>query len=755
MLDRDAQLAALKPLCEGMDEEVLRDFVTRMDPEYFRRFDLKDVAKHIALAARLDPDAPCQVLIEPTSDGLLDLVIIAYDYFSEFAGICGVLAAFGLDIREGEIYTFAEALPVSPQRAAARPRRRSTTRPGLSRKKIVDFFRVQPGPHQPFSSDHQPALIQALQQLIGLLDAQQFEDARRRVNRMLAEALGRTRSKFTGLLYPIEIRFDNDLSPTDTVMDIRSVDTPAFLFAFANALAMRGLYIHKAHIAQAGKEIHDRFWVRGRHGQKLATPQDQQELRITATLIKQFTHFLVWAPDPAKAIEHFDLFLDRILDEARGADSDRALAFLKEKKTLTLLARVLGTSDYLWEDFLRRQHANLLPVLEDYQQMPLIRPRNDIARELQLRVGRAKTDDLKHRALNQYKDRELFRIDMIHLTETGSTLSDFSRALTELAEVVIAQALRDCQTLLGKAYGTPRLADGSDCPIALFGLGKFGGSELGYASDIEILSVYGGTGRTNGRTKLDNSEYFERLIQAILQRIEAKQEGIFHLDVRLRPHGSKGLLASPLGEIRRYYADDGLAAPFERQALIKLRPVAGDEKLGRQVEQHRDVFVYSGRPWDVPAALSLRRQQIKEFVDLGQINVKYSPGGLIDLEYAVQYLQLQHGHLKPQCRNTNTLAAMSALAQAGVLTMEEANGLRDAYLFLRGLIDGLRIVRGHAKDLVLPSERSEEFVFLARRLGYQTEDWREGASHLSAEIHRHMELARGFFARRFGSGQPD
>src|SRR6185295_12895318 len=395
-------------------------------------------------------------------------------------------------------------------------------------------------------------------------------------------------------------------------------------------------------------------------------------------------------PDPAKAIEHFDLFLDRILEQTRGVGSDQALAFLKEKDTLTLLARLLGTSDYLWEDFLRRQYINLLPVLEDYQRMPLIRPRADLARELRRRVARAGTDAHKHRVLNQYKDRELFRIDMIHLTEAGATLIDFSRALTELAEVVIAQALADCQALLGKTHGTPRLADGTVCPFAFLGLGKFGGSELGYASDIEVLSVYGGAGRTSGRKKLDNSEYFERLVQAVLQRIEAKQAGIFHLDVRLRPHGSKGLLANPVDEIRRYYATDGLAAPFERQALIKLRHVAGDEDLGRQVETHRDAFVYSVSPWDLPTALDLRRQQIKEFAGSDRINVKYSPGGLIDLEYAVQYLQLRHGHNEPRLRSTNTLIALEALTETTLITPNEANDLREAYLFLRKLIDGLR-----------------------------------------------------------------
>ncbi|MGH2619361.1 MAG: glutamine synthetase adenylyltransferase, partial [Anaerolineales bacterium] len=403
------------------------------------------------------------------------------------------------------------------------------------------------------------------------------------------------------------------------------------------------------------------------------SPVEQQELRLTAALIKQFTHFLTWAPDPGKAMDYFDRFLDRILEESRDG---QALEFLKQKQTLTLLARLLGTSDFLWEDFLRRQHANLLPVLEDYHQVALIRPRTELTRELRRRLARVRTDDRRRQVLNQFKDQEMFRIDMKHLLDPTTTLPDFSRALTELAEVVLEETSRDCQATLSRRHGRPRLAGDGPCPFALFGMGKFGGRELGYASDIELLCAYGGPGRTSGRRPLENSEYFERLVQEMLQWIEAKEEGIFHLDVRLRPHGGKGLLANTLAELRSYYSPSGLSAPFERQALIKLRFVVGDESLGRQVEAHRDAFVYSGQPWDLKTALDLRSRQINELVRPGDTNVKYSPGGLIDVEYAVQYLQLMHGHGEPKLRTPNSLEALAALGETGILKPDEVTRLR-------------------------------------------------------------------------------
>ncbi|MGH7230310.1 MAG: hypothetical protein ACREJU_03010 [Nitrospiraceae bacterium] len=733
--------------CAGVDEDFVRDFVLRMDAEYLSEFDPSQIAHHIEMAARLDPDHPSHLAITEREKGTFDVIVVAYDYFSEFAILCGLLSAFGLDIREGRIYTFADAAAGPPARREPTPVRGRVKRtPGLSRKKIVDVFRVHPMSGMPFGPAQQERFAEEMDSMIRLLDSQRFEDARHRVNRHLVETLSRARSGFTGLLHPVHIHLDNRHSMDDTIMDIRSADTPAFLYAFANALAMRGVYVRQAHVRQIGTELHDRFYVRGRHGRKIEDPAEQQELKLTATLIKQFTHFLTWAPDPAKALDYFDRFLDQLLE---GGRDGRSLDFLKEKKTLTTLARLLGTSDFLWEDFLRRQHTNLLPMLESYQHIPLIRPKADMTRELRKRLSSARSDEQRRRALNQYKDEEMFRIDMKHLLDASSTLTDFSSALTDLADLILDQTVRDCHAKLSHVYGAPALAGGAPCPLAVFGMGKFGGRELGYASDIEVLFVYGGAGKTTGRDPIDNSEYFQRLAQEILQWIEAKQEGIFHLDVRLRPHGGKGQLANRLDEMQAYYSERGLAALFERQALIKLRQVAGDKELGRQVEAHRDAYVYSRRPWDLGAALDLRRQQVKELVGPGTINIKYSPGALIDIEYGVQYLQLMHGFTYPLIRTPNTLQALAALGKMKLLPVQEVAGLRESYLFFRMLIDGLRIVRGNAKDLVLPQGNPEASVFLARRVGYTTDAWEEGARKLEADIDRHMARTRAFFSAYF------
>jgi glutamate-ammonia-ligase adenylyltransferase len=744
-------IKTLTSLCQNVDDEVLQDFVSRMDPEYFERFQPDTIAHHIQLASRLTPDHPCEISVLEKRAGRSEISIVAYDYFSEFAAICGVLSAFGLNIEEGRIYTFVGATSSpSPRRKAPSTAGRPNGRPGLSRKKIVDVFLVHPLDRTGFPASQHDALRQTVSEVVQLLDAGRFDEARQYVNRRLVERLDKQRSAFTGLLDTVQITFDNSQSPTDTIMGIQSDDTPAFLYALANALAMRNIYITKAQIECDGAKLHDRFFVRNRDGQKLLDSADQQQLRLTAVLIKQFTHALTWASDPAKALASFDQFLDLIVKDQGKNGKSQALDFVSDKKTFPLLARLLGASDFLWEDFLRRQHDNLLPLLTEYRDAPLIKPQATLRKELGRLVARAKTDEARKEALNRYKDREMFRIDIKHIVEPSSNFPDFSLALTELAEVIMERSITDCSAKLEKSYGRPRLANKKPCTFAVLGLGKFGARELGYASDIEVLFVYGGSGNTNGTDRIENSEYFERLAQELLGWIEAKQEGIYRIDVRLRPHGGKGALANAFQEVCSYYSPTGLAAPFERQALIKLRHIAGDSALGHQLETHRDSFVYGDAPWDIPAALELRRQQLRQMVAPGKVNVKYSAGGLIDIEYATQYLQVMHGHDHLSLRTPNTLQALAALVNDGLIARTDGAGLRKAYIFTRILVDGLRMVRGNTKDLVLPPPDSEEFVSLARRVGYTKDDWRAGARDLQSDIEQHMTLTKTFFERTFG-----
>jgi glutamate-ammonia-ligase adenylyltransferase len=436
------------------------------------------------------------------------------------------------------------------------------------------------------------------------------------------------------------------------------------------------------------------------------------------------------------ALQHFDRLADRLAgDVAQGVD----LQWLWEDNTLKALALVLGSSHFLWEDFLRLHYETLLPIFKDLRAAEQRLSKEDLTVRLQQALHGVTTGAAAKHALNAYKDQELFRIDMRHLLHRDLPFGAFADELAELAEVVLAGALEVAQDTLQARYGRPRLADGQPCRFALFGLGKLGGRELGYASDLEMLCVYRGQGQTTGPQQIAVSQYAELLVQHLLDLIVARRSGTFEIDLRLRPFGSKGPLATSLDAFRDYYRSGGQAAPFERQALIKLRWVAGDPTLGQIIETLRDAFVYSAAPFALATAVHLRQRQRHELVVPGAIDAKYSQGGLVDIEYLAQYLQLRHGATVPALRTPHTLAALQALSQAQIVSATAYQTLHDAYVFLRRLVDALRLASGQAHDLVIPATDTNAFIFLARRMGY----WEEQGTpaHLAHLIAHHMQQA--------------
>jgi glutamate-ammonia-ligase adenylyltransferase len=505
---------------------------------------------------------------------------------------------------------------------------------------------------------------------------------------------------------------------------------------------MRGVYVQSVLIESIGAEVSDRFTIARRDGRRIEDAAEQETVRLAVALIKQFTHFLPWAPDPALALRGFDQLLDQLMSEG-----PEALRLFASPQGLRELARLLGSSAFLWEDFLRRQLDNLRPILEDWRHRPL-RDRAELALDLGDRLLRGTSHEEKRRILNEFKDEEMLLADMKYLLDPEVSLQRFSTALTDLADAVLEEALALCQRRLQEEHGQPRLEGGRPCPLAVLGLGKYGGREMGYASDLELLFVYEGAGHTTG-SGIESGAFYEKLVQELRDLLEARTEGIFHLDLRLRPHGKKGPLASPLSLLAEYYSPGGGAASFERQALLKLRPVAGHAGLGNRVMAVRDAFVWSGEPWDREDALRLRERQATELVPPGRVNVKYSRGCMVDVEYTVQYLQLLHGAGQTDLRTPSTLQGLDRLRDAAFLTEEDAADLRSSYLFWRRLADAQRMVHGSSRDLLLPEPDGEEMGFLARRTGYEAPSGEEAALALATDVERHRERTLAIFNRLF------
>ena len=732
-IDRESLRAEVAHRCPQVAPEVLDDFFEQLDDDYFALFTAVQIAAHVQLVAAIDGQHPLHVRVVPRSAVSADILLVGYDLQGAFALITGAMTACGLNIRAGQVFSYKRG----PERLTPWG---GHTQGGL----IVDLFTVDYDADRPFDASAQEVFAAHLTALIQLQRQGKQQQARDTLNYRLINAIRTSSRNFPERLFPVSVRIDNTASPDWTVVHITAEDTPGFLYSLSNALAMRGFYVHRVNIRSVQGKVQDELCLGWRNGGKITSDKGQQELRFIVVLIKQFTHFLTVAPDPAMALQHFDQFLERLAaNTLLGAD----LAWLREDGTLQALATMLGSSDFLWEDFLRMQHASLLPVLKEVQATDHPLDAATLRQRLREALQAADTPAARKTALNTLKDREMFRIDLRHLLHPDLPFGVFADELTDLAEVVMGGALEVAQAELGQRYGQPLLDDGAPCPFALFALGKFGGRELGYASDIEMLCVYGGNGATSGPQRLANTEYATLLVQHLRDLIVARQSGIFEIDLRLRPYGAQGPLAASWEAFKAYYSAAGPAADFERQALIKLRWVAGDADLGRRVEHWRDGYVYSGASFDRKAAVALRERQIAELVAPGQVDSKYSRGGLVDVEYTVQVLQLRHGDALPQLRIPSTLRAIEALRGAGVLGDSAAAQLGATYRFLRRLIDAQRIVRGHARDLVLPPPDSDEFLFLARRLGYWEE--RDAAARLAADIAAHRKRAARLYAEVF------
>jgi len=688
--------------------------VARMDPSYAAMFSRDEIELHAALAERLDEDNLVEVYASLLADERWRVTIVGYDYPGVLSLICGLLFVYGLGIDDGEVFTY-EPAPDAPGLQDWRRRRARTS----ARRKIVDVFTVRPSRGQ-VDQGTWARYADELSDLMRLMHAGQRQEAQGALARSLAGALYGSPQETT--LYPVDIEIDNQTSAQYTVLRIDAPDTIGFLYEFTNALALTGIYISRVTVDSTGSRVQDTLYVTDAAGAKITDPDKERELRAATVLIKHFTHLLPFSPNPESALLHFRQFLGQLF---RREDWPNELATLERSEVLQALAQVLGVSDFLWDDFLRMQHTNLFPVVRDVDALATAKSRAQLQSELEAELARvhpgpqAPSERAPWRAaLNAFKDREMFRIDMRHILGHTAEFWDFAEELTALAEVVVNAAYHLCHEDLRSVYGTPCLVDGAVSEMTVCALGKCGGRELGFASDIELMFIYAGNGQTSGPNAITTAEFYEKVVQTFVSAIQAKREGIFEIDLQLRPYGKAGSMAVSLEAFRRYFAPDGPAWAYERQALVKLRPIAGNPELGEQVLALRDRFVYQGEPFDVAAMRAMRERQVRHLVVGGTFNAKYSPGGLVDVEYLVQGLQIAHGHQRPELRRTNIREAMAALADADILSPDDYAQLRRAHTFLRWLIDGLRMVRGNARDLTVPPPGSEAFAFLARRLRY-------------------------------------
>lgn len=690
---------------------------------YATTFSSDEQRRHRGLFAQIERDQPVRVVAEAGDDGLWRVTILGYDCPGELSMMCGLMFAYGFDIVTGFVST-----------------ERRSTASAKDPCGFVDVFCVRseldvvlPEVWQRYESD--------LCELVRMAQSGLADEAQGRLAKRVADALEGA-PVTAGRPSPLEVRIDNEAHETATVLHIRGDDTIGFLYELANALTLSGVNIEQVQIsAEQGLAVDTLLVTDARRGGKILEPDRMQELQAAVVLIKHFTHLLPGAPDPTAALLHFRSFLR---DLFQRPDWLEQLSSLERPEVLAALARLLGVSDFLWEDFLRLQYANLIPVLHDMAGLEQAKPLEQLSAELHAALAAAPSGEGRRQALNEFKDRELFRIDMRHILGRSGGIETFGREMTGLAELVVATSVEMCTQEIVERFGVPRAEDGRPCRLAVCALGKCGGRELGFASDIELIFVYESEGQTDGAEAIGNANFYARLVEGVCHTIRARSEGVFRIDLRLRPYGRSGSLAVGYDSFRQYFHLDGPAWPYERQSLVKLRPIAGDVSFGEQLLSLRDEIIYAGHPVDFAAIRAMRERQVRHLVEAAAFNAKLSPGGLVDLEYLVQALQICHGQAHADLRTTNTWDALKSLARLEIINTETFQRLNDAYAFLRNVIESLRMVRGDARDLAIPAANSADFESLARRMGYGG-NWQRLQDDLARHVQSVSESVRSVF----------
>ena len=449
-------------------------------------------------------------------------------------------------------------------------------------------------------------------------------------------------------------------------------------------------------------------------------------LDLLANIVAQLERHLPTVSDADMALNN----LERFVQSARSPISLGAL-MERDPTALPILLKIFSTSQYLSDSLIRDPESyDLLRLTEG---MPV--PRRSLIDELCGESSVVSDSQKMMAVLRRFKHREILRVaygDIIGYQPIDSITAQ----LSYVADAICEAALRFAIMHVTKKRGRPIGRNGQPARFVILALGKLGGNELNYSSDIDLMMLYDVDGQTDGRPACDNRQFFEQVTREVLRLLTESTElgTCYRVDLRLRPEGGKGPLISSFESALNYY--DLLGRTWERQAFVKARPIAGDLELGGEFLQRLEPWIYRRylSRADITGIKALKRkieQRVKQ-EGKDRLNVKTGNGGIRDIEFTIQFLQLLNGTDLPEVRSGNTLQAIAQLEKAGCLTQQESNILLNAYAFLRKIEHRLQIMF----DLQTHNmpDRPEEFAKLAVRMGYKDQDNNPAADQFREEL---------------------
>ncbi len=426
-----------------------------------------------------------------------------------------------------------------------------------------------------------------------------------------------------------------------------------------------------------------------------------------------------------------------LIDSLASADPDLALNYLER-----LLAVIENTQlrQVLENQIQRRQFLILLggsPFLSsllcrnaiffeqlflqgDFEQTV---KEEQMLRELRELIPPTTEEAEADRLLRSYKARQFLRIGGRDLTGMAS-LEEVTEEISALAAAALQIAYEHCSYQLQQEYGQPLEEDGREAEYTILGMGKFGGCELNFSSDIDLIYCYSTMrGQTTGGSRGEQIElhrYFVKLSEMITRMLnQPTADGfVFRVDTRLRPDGNSGDLAISLNAAETYYESWGQS--WERAAMIKARPVAGSIALGEELLARLEPFVYRRYlDFGMIDDIMLMKQKIDASLSRtreGELNLKLGRGGIREIEFFIQAQQLVNGGKNRILRERNSLKALALLGNQKLISEREVVSLQQAYRFLRSVEHRIQIV--HERQTHSLPTRGDELLALARRSGF-------------------------------------
>jgi glutamate-ammonia-ligase adenylyltransferase len=445
-------------------------------------------------------------------------------------------------------------------------------------------------------------------------------------------------------------------------------------------------------------------------------------------------------PDPDATLDN----LLRVSDSLGGKGVLWEL-FRLHPPSLLLYVRLCAASPYLSE--VLTTHPGMIDDLVDSLQHDRLPTRSELERHFaELSRGAA----APVRALYDLKNASHLRIGVRDILGQDS-IDATHRALADVAEFCLAQVAERELARLTEKHGTPTVGpgpfEGQACQVAILGLGKLGGREPNYHSNLEIAVLYESEGTTQPaprtrQQRTTNSHFFTQLVQRILKELAqlTPQGRLYAVDVALRPIGVGGAMALPLADFANHFLA-GAAPLWQWQALCKSRPVFGETPFRQAIENVRHELLTT-RPWNETDAAEIYRQRLESQRGASELNLKRGRGGTLDIESLVQALQLRHAAASPRVLVPSTQDALQELAAAGHLDRDDAEYLAESYRLLRRIESGLRLLNTPARH-DLPSDPLE-LAKLALLLGQPNADTLRDRSIMTlAENRRRMERILG------------